>query len=376
MIKLITPLVFSVTLLSQTAAFAGALNPAESAAAIASAPIMLDGDDCNEAVPVTEGTYTAPNPDYWYAYTVPVTGTYVFSTCFPENTCDTRIYLYDHCAGLVPTELAEGTLAYNDDFCGTQSQLTSVLVEGDEIFIRIGDKDTECAGEAITWSLTYAGVPIGCTDLFACNYSPLAMEDDGSCIFPGNPDCPSGPDLVLDPSYFDGDIGPDWGNDFQLGTIDADEWTNECYIEEGSLTGTGIRTIVRFGIKIDNIGDEDYHIGTAAENPFLQYDPCHGHQHYVDYGEYELYDSVGNQLSVGHKNGFAVMDLCGIGGYTGADMGISVGCYDIYGLGTGGQWIDITDVPNGTYTFVARVNWNNNPDVDGRVETNRKYTVR
>jgi hypothetical protein len=333
-------------------------------------PLMLDGDDCYEAVLATEGTFTAPNPDYWYIYEPPVTGTYVFSTCDLGNTCDTRIYLYDHCIGLVPTELAEGTLAFNDDYCGTQSQITAVLVAGEEIFIRIGDLDTECAGESIGWSLTYAGLPSGCIDPYACNYSPLAIVSDGSCIYPGNPDCPSGPDLVLDETYFDGDIGAGWGTDFQLGTINADDWTNACYIDEGSLTGPGMRTIVRFGIKIWNLGDEDYHIGTAAENPFLQYDPCHGHTHYVDYGEYMLYDEFGNELPVGHKNGFAVMDLCGIGGYTGADMGISSGCYDVYGIGTGGQWIDVTDVPDGTYTFVARVNWENHPDVDGRVEVN------
>ncbi len=336
----------------------------------AASPILADGDNCGSAVPVTEGTYTAPNPDYWYVFDVPVTGTYLISTCDLANTCDTKLYVYDHCAGLIPTELAEGTMSYNDDYCATQSQITTVLVAGDEVYIRIGDKDTECAGQPINWSLAYAGVPIGCTDEYACNYSPLAIDDDGSCIYPGNPDCPSGPDLVLDPSYFDGDIGPDWGDDFQIGTIDADEWTNACYIDEGSLTGPGIRTIIRFGIKIDNQGDEDYHIGTAAENPYLVFDPCHGHTHYIDYGEYLLYDSVGNEIPVGHKNGFAVMDLCGIGGYNGADMGISAGCYDAYGLGTGGQWIDVTDVPNGTYTFVARVNWQNHPDIDGRVETN------
>lgn len=328
------------------------------------------GDDCTEAVVITEGTYTAPNSDYWYSFTVPVTGSYILSTCDLGNTCNTKIYLYDHCAGLIPTELAEGTLAYNDDFCDEQSQIIAILEEGTEIYIRIGDYEVDCSGTSIDWSITYSGAPAGCLDPYACNYSPLAIISDGSCIYPGHPDCPSGPDLVLDPTYFDGEVGVGWGNDFQIDQIDADEWTNECYIEEGSLTGPGMRTIIKFGIRIWNYGDEDYHIGTSAENPLLQFDPCHGHTHYVDYGEYQLYTEDGVELSVGHKNGFAVMDLCGFGGYTGADMGISAGCYDAYGAGTGGQWIDVTDVPDGTYTFVARVNWMNHPDVDGRVEVN------
>lgn len=333
------------------------------------APLFV-GEDCATAVPVTAGTYTAPEPDYWYVFNVPTSGTYEITTCGFGNVCDTKIYLYSYCDGLVPSELAEGTLGYNDDYCDFLARLLANLNAGDEIYIRIGDAETDCVGESIEWALNYIGEPAGCTDPYACNYNPLAMVNDGSCIYPGNPDCPTGPDLVLDETYFDGDIGAGWGSDFQIGTIDADAAYNECYIEEGSLTGSGMRTIIKFGIKIWNLGDEDYHIGTAAENPFLVFDPCHGHNHYIDYGEYLLYDSLGNEIPVGHKNGFAVMDLCGMGGYTGADMGISSGCYDVYGLGTGGQWIDITDVPDGTYTFVARVNWTNHPDVDGRVETN------
>ncbi len=333
-------------------------------------PVLAPGDNCSEAVVVVEGSYTAAHPDFWYSFSVPATGTYEISTCDPDNTCNTKIYLYDHCAGLTPTELAEGTMAYNDDFCGVQSNVDAILEAGDLIYIRIGDLDTECSGSTIDWSLSYLGAPAGCMDAYACNYAPLALTDDGSCIYPGNPDCPSGPDLVLDETYFDGTISTGYGTDFLLTTVNADDWTNACYIGEGSLMGPGIRTVIKFGIRIWNLGDEDYHIGTAAENPYLVYDPCHGHNHYIDYGEYILYDSTGAETPVGHKNGFAVMDLCGMGGYTGANMGISAGCYDTYGLGTGGQWIDITDVPDGTYTFVARVNWLNHPDLEGDVEVN------
>lgn len=115
------------------------------------------GDDCTEAVVITEGTYTAPNSDYWYSFTVPVTGSYILSTCDLGNTCNTKIYLYDHCAGLIPTELAEGTLAYNDDFCDEQSQIIAILEEGTEIYIRIGDYEVDCSGTSIDWSITYSG---------------------------------------------------------------------------------------------------------------------------------------------------------------------------------------------------------------------------
>lgn len=356
MIKFFTPLFISATLLIFfTASFTS---------------LLADGENCDAAVLITEGSYTAPNPDYWYSFTVPATGFYLISTCDPDNSCNTKIYLYDHCAGLIPTELAEGTYGYNDDFCGIQSQVSASFLMGDEIFIRIGDFDIDCSGQSIDWTLSYVGEPAGCIDPYACNYSPLAMIDDGSCIYPGNPDCPSGPDLVLDEEYFDGEISGGWGTDFQLTTVNADETYNECYLEEGSLTGTGIRTVIKFGMKVRNDGDEDYHIGAYGENPFIVWDDCHGHDHYVDYGEYLLYDTLGNELPVGHKNGFCVLDLCGFGGYGCGDMGITAGCYDAYGLGTGGQWMDITDVTDGIYTFVARVNWANHPDIDGRVEVN------
>jgi hypothetical protein len=42
----------------------------------------------------------------------------------------------------------------------------------------------------------------------------------------------------------------------------------------------------------------------------------------------------------------------GTGGYNCGNMGISAGCADVYGSGTTCNWIDITDVDTGDYTFV------------------------
>lgn len=331
---------------------------------------FAEGQNCYEAVLITEGSFTAPNPNYWYEFTPASTGSYRLTTCDLGNTCNTKLWIYNHCEGLVPTEFAEGTYSYNDDACGELAEINVILVGGDTYYIRVGDVLDFCEGTAINWTLSYEGEPTGCTDLFACNYDPLAMDDDGSCLYPGNPDCPNGPDLVLEELTFDGEVGG-WGADFTLEQVDADDDYGSCYLSEGALLGSGMRDVLKFGIQIWNYGDEDYHIGSVGDSPYLVYDPCHGHYHYVDYGEYLLYDSLGNEIPAGHKNGYAVMDLCGIGGgYGGGDMGISAGCYDAYSKGTGGQWVDITDVPDGTYTLVARVNWENHPDIDGRVETN------
>ena len=51
-------------------------------------------------------------------------------------------------------------------------------------------------------------------------------------------------------------------------------------------------------------------------------------------------------------------------------MGIAVGCGDIYSSGLSCQWIDVTDVEDGQYRLVVRVNWDYDPDALGRYETN------
>ncbi|MFN0274598.1 MAG: lysyl oxidase family protein [Chitinophagales bacterium] len=330
------------------------------------------GEVCSSAFVVDLGTHTAEGPNTWYEFTPADTGSYVISTCDLDNICNTTIWVYDHCEGLVPSEFAEGTTAYNEDACSELAEVSTIFLAGKTYYIRIGDNGTSCDGTEIHWSLTYLGPPVGCTDAYACNYDPLAMADDGSCLYPGSPDCPSGPDLVIDSTYFDGYPATGWSADFDVSTYNAG-W-DDCAVEEECITGTGLRYVLQFTMKIDNIGDEDYHIGEPGGGaPGFVYSSCHGHWHYADYGEYLLYDSLGNELPVGHKNGYAVMDVgCfdGTGGYGGWDMGISAGCYDLYGNGTTCQWIDLTDVEDGTYTMVARVNWENHPDVDGRTETN------
>ena len=66
------------------------------------------------------------------------------------------------------------------------------------------------------------------------------------------------------------------------------------------------------------------------------------------------------------------MDLECSGGGTGqygcGNMGISAGCGDIYGSGLSCQWIDVTDVEDGTYYLIVRANYDFIPDALGRAE--------
>lgn len=316
------------------------------------------GSDCQFADTVNTGVHVAPNRDYWYLFIPDSTGQYHVHTC--SAGCDTKIWIYDYCQGLSWDNTNIGTIYYNDDLCGTRSEVFPNLVAGTPYYIRIGDKNNACTG-TIPWELEYFGPVRGCMDTLACNYEPLALLPD-TCFYPGSPNCPSGPDLIVVESAISSSIYAT-----TLGNSDG------CAIAEGCVAGYGTREIIRFTTHIKNIGDEDYYIGTPAvgSNQFT-FDNCHSHWHYEGYAEYLLYDQNNNPLPIGFKNGFCVMDLeCSGGGtfqYGCGNMGISSGCGDIYDASLDCQWIDITGLPAGNYTLVVRVNWDRSPDALGRVE--------
>lgn len=323
------------------------------------------GFSCGNPVVVGEGEHTAPASDTWYAFTPEQNGYYTVTTCGGTNTCDTRIWVYDHCQGLLVSETNEGTIYYADNECGLQSTIGSAMLgAGITYWIRIGDTGTACAGSTIDWSLSYNGPVSGCTDPLACNYNPFAAIDDGSCLQPGDPDCPNGPDLTV--------VQADLASSIYAETMQVNP--NDCYIGEGCLQGFGTREIIRFDTHIKNIGVTDYYIGSPSTSPNqFTFGNCHNHWHYKGYAEYVLYGADGQEVVNGFKNGFCVLDLeCqdgGIGQYGCNNMGISAGCGDIYGSGLDCQWIDVTGVPDGVYTLVVRCNWDGDPDALGRYET-------
>jgi len=149
---------------------------------------------------------------------------------------------------------------------------------------------------------------------------------------------------------------------------------SDCYIEEGCLNGYGDRELVRFTTHILNIGDLDYYIGvpSQADNNQFEWGDCHNHWHHQGYAKYDLFTIEGQVIPIGFKNGFCVMDLECSGGGTGqygcGNMGISAGCGDIYGAGLSCQWIDVTEVQDGTYYLVVRANYDFIPDALGRSE--------
>ncbi|HMQ46939.1 MAG TPA: lysyl oxidase family protein [Saprospiraceae bacterium] len=319
------------------------------------------GQTCESAMVVTQGVHTTTFDDHWYVFVPDSTGTYSITTC-GYTDCNTEIWVYDTCEGITVAENNQSTVFYNDDEsdCAPQAVVTAFFAEGLAYYIRIGDADDACP-DMLDWALVYLGPVVGCTDPSSCNYNPLATVDDGSCLPQGDPDCPAAPDLTIRQDVLI--------NSISLSTIMAND---ACLIEEGCLQGYGLRDIIRFTTWIDNIGELDYYIGQPSTgNTQFTWDNCHNHFHYDGYAEYILFAPDGTEIPVGFKNGFCVLDLgCdwGVGQYGCGNMGITAGCHDIYGSGLECQWIDITDVPDGDYTFVTRVNWDNAPDKLGRVE--------
>ena len=319
-----------------------------------------EGTVCSQAIPMREGTHSTIAANSWYVFTPDTTGTFELTTCGNTN-CDTKIWVYDRCESVQIGD-SEGFIFFNDDACDQQSSVKALLSTGLSYLIRIQQKGS-CTEEILSWSLNFQGPIAGCMDSTACNFNPIAMLSDNSCLPQGHPDCPEGPDFQI-------------REDILRNSIQADiiENPDDCLINEGCLRGFGTREVIRFTTRFENIGSQDYYIGVPAEeNNQFTFDNCHNHFHYDNYAEYLLFDAAGNQLPAGFKSGFCMTDLfceSGKNKFGCNNMGLTIGCYDEYASGLDCQWMDVTGYPDGNYTFVARVNWNNQPDFVGRIEQN------
>ncbi len=171
------------------------------------------------------------------------------------------------------------------------------------------------------------------------------------------PDACNGPDLMIDADYLKQHVRIE---NFYVAPGD-------CYIQEGCVTGSGNRKVLRFATMVANVGNQDLAIGEPGDEGWT-YNACHDHYHFDDYAFYELFTQQGQQITtVGYKNGWCVMDLTGYTKpdrqcrrYTCSNQGISAGCADIYASTLDCQWIDITHLPDGIYT----VRVTTNPDRD------------
>lgn len=176
---------------------------------------------------------------------------------------------------------------------------------------------------------------------------------------------------------------------------------DECAVVEG-MAVPGERKLRFFEFATPNLGPGDLIIGAPADHPeWFEFETCHGHEHFIDYADYRLWTPKGYkkwkalrkrtdpsvisgdllaanpqiaaEMIDSGKRGFCVVDVdpAPIVGKNGkyefvpgpdkyrncsSNQGISVGWADVYSVRLDGQWVDITDVPPGTYVLEAEVN--------------------
>jgi Lysyl oxidase len=250
----------------------------------------------------------------------------------------------------------------------TATDLGEGIVEGgiDSVSVRAHNGDGLCDGGEGSVCDPNAG-DAACADgllccsqgavnagVYRCAAAEAGLDYDMPPEFPDDPGngllgC-AGPDIFVDESELEPVIG----------TINVGQ--DSCELIEMCVGGTGLRTVLRFNTLTPNIGSRDMAMGVPSNHPDLfHYSDCHNHYHFDHYAGYELLDQTG-VVATGHKQAFCLIDLeawawpdeprefdCG-------NQGISRGYADVYGSYLPCQWIDITDVPAGTYTLRIALN--------------------
>ena len=199
------------------------------------------GSTCSQPLAINTGSYTSQFEDTWYTYSPTISGMYVLSTC-GINLCNTALWVFQSCPIVGVTDGPMGAYTFNDDAagCGTQSSVNVMMLAGNTYIIRVGDINDGCTNP-INFTFNYNGPISGCMDINSCNYNPLATFDDGTCIYYPNPAC-QGPDLAFDSVSFVSSLS--------LTT----HTTSGCDISEDCVTGYGLRYVIQFTSKINNIG--------------------------------------------------------------------------------------------------------------------------
>jgi hypothetical protein len=219
--------------------------------------------------------------------------------------------------------------------CETDSRVFLAGTRTDEIQTR--ELVSNASDQAIRWSID------------------LPFESLGAGITSGD-----GPDLQMD-------------RDGASRTLQISEETfvpDRCGVESSCVRAFGKRTLLRFDGTIINRGNRDFVLD--ANDPLLEFDECHGHEHLSEILAYELFSTSGNPVfveggtAVGRKQSFCMMDTYPVndvitsgtsaGKFTCENQGISAGWADLYESSLECQFLDITGVPDGEYRLRISVN--------------------
>ncbi|XP_045506497.1 lysyl oxidase homolog 2B-like [Colias croceus] len=156
---------------------------------------------------------------------------------------------------------------------------------------------------------------------------------------------------------------------------DAPMFQLQCAMEENCLSKSAYevqknnpnwqfetRRLLRFTAASLNVGNAEF-------RPYLpkhlwQWHLCHMHYHSMEvFATFDVLDVSGRRIAEGHKASFCLEDNTCLPGVEKkysclnyGDQGVSVNCSDIYQYNIDCQWVDVTDVEPGDYTFKVAVN--------------------
>ncbi len=258
---------------------------------------------------------------------------------------------------IVATDLGDGI---------TESAIDSVVVLGimdaDPCSTGVGSVCDPQAEGACGADLLCCPQGVVNAGVFRCSEPVAAMDYSSPTASPDAPNNgPMGcdaPDLFVEESA----LGVEEGMIF----VEDDS----CVLFEGCVGGPGWRRVLTFTTTTPNIGSRDLTMGVPSNHPDLfHFSECHEHYHFDGYATYELRDES-DVVATGHKQAFCLLDWDSWAWpgdaphYSCSNQGIARGWYDEYYafwqgdnyLGLDCQWIDITDVPAGTYTLRVAVN--------------------
>ncbi|MGH7893401.1 MAG: lysyl oxidase family protein [Candidatus Binatia bacterium] len=181
------------------------------------------------------------------------------------------------------------------------------------------------------------------------------------------------PDLV--PEAFDIDI--------QQGTsVGAGD------VIEGCAGGESGRTLLRFSMRVRNVGAGDLFLGdpgcpdcranpgAACANPLYVCSTAHGHAHFTGYARAELVSVPGGLVATGRKIGFCVLDLeCSTPKYSCSFQGLTAGCADVYLADLPCQYIDLTGITLTPGAYLLRVTLDPDERIAESDETNNTIEI-
>lgn len=146
----------------------------------------------------------------------------------------------------------------------------------------------------------------------------------------------------------------------------------DCALEENAVGDAGWRRLLKFTATLHNVGGEALDIGpVVAEDPLtniFQYNACHDHFHFSNYGSF-IFD--GGSGANGSKQAFCVESTNRFSNnetsplthsFSCTFQGIQAGWVDEYAVGLDVQWIDITDVEFDEDEIEALIGFQSNED--------------